>query len=123
MFSSNPYTFPYQKLDAYRVSLELAAACRKLADKVPYGYRTFRDQLLRSGGRVPLLVAEGCNRRTAAQKRQRFGEARGECGEAGAAAEVLAVLGLVPVQEARVVHDLAGRESAILFGMERRYTR
>ena len=123
MFSSNPYPFPYQKLDAYVVALDLAAASKRLADKVPHGYRTFADQLLRSGGRVPLLVAEGCCRRTPAQKRQRFGEARGECGEAGAAAEVLAVLGLVPVEDARKVHDLASRESAILFGMVRRFTR
>ena len=121
MFSSNPYTFPYQKLDAYRVSLELAAACRKLADKVPYGYRTFRDQLLRSGGRVPLLVAEGCNRRTAAQKRQRFGEARGECGEVAAAAELLTVLGLVPAAEANGLRHTAGRVAAMLTGLIRRF--
>ena len=120
MFSSHPFTFPYQKLDAYVVSLELAAASKFLADKVPHGYRTFADQLLRAGGRVPLLVAEGCCRRTAAQKRQRYAEARGECGEAGAAAEVLAVLGLVDVEDARRVHELAGRTSAILFGLLRR---
>jgi four helix bundle protein len=67
-----------------------------------------------------LLVAEGCCRRTAGQKRQRFAEARGECGEAGAAAEVLAVLGLVDTADARRVHELAGRTSAILFGLLRR---
>lgn len=114
MFANAPYPFPHQKLDVYKVALELAAASRSLADKVPYGYRTFADQLLRSGGRVPLLVAEGANRRTVAQKRQRFGEAQGECGEATAAAEVLATLGLVPSEEALKVHTLAGRESAML---------
>ena len=102
---------------------DLPAGCKRLPDKVPPEYRTFADQLLRSGGRVPLLIAAGCCRRTPDQKRQRFGEARGECGEAGAAAEVLAVLGLVPVEDARQVHDLASRESAILFGMVRRFTR
>ncbi len=121
MFSSRPNAFPYQKLDAYVVALELAVASKLLSDQVPHGYRTFADQLLRSGGRVPLLVAEGCCRRTAAQKRQRFAEARGECGEAGAAAEVLAALGLVPAGDAEKVHDLAGRASALLFGLQRRF--
>ena len=122
---SKQFNFTHYKLDAYRVSSELADLVMAVAQQVPkgQGHHKMVSQVVRAATGAEALIAEGANRYTTGQKRQRFTEARGECGEAGAAAEVLAVLGLVPVQEARVVHDLAGRESAILFGMERRYTR
>ena len=42
------------------------------------------DQLRPAASATPLLIAEGANRTTRGQKRQRFVEARGECGEAAA---------------------------------------
>ncbi|MFQ5382671.1 MAG: four helix bundle protein [Dehalococcoidia bacterium] len=106
--------FPHHRLDAYRVSVEMACAAKTLADRVPRGYRSFADQLLRAAGGTVLLIAEGANRYTAGQKRQRFSEARGECGEAATAAELLAALGLVPAQDAQLVVDLAARVAAML---------
>ena len=106
--------FPHSRLDAYRISLELASAARRMSDAIPHGYRTLADQLLRAGIAVPLLISEGANRVTPGQKRQRFSEARGECGECAAAAEVAAVLGLVSPAEAQTVMVLADRVAAML---------
>ena len=112
--------FPHHRLDAYRLSLKLAEQAKELSDAVPRGYRKVADQLLRAGTSTVLLIAEGANRYTAGHKRQRFMEARGECGEVAAAAELLARLGLVPVADAQRLHDTAGRVAAMLTGLIKR---
>ena len=81
-----PGSFPHERLDAYRVALELAGAARRLAAQIPRGHRSLADHLLRAATNTVLLLAEGANRRGAGEKRQRFVESRGECGEAAAAA-------------------------------------
>ena len=106
--------FPHQRLDAYRVALELAVATKGLSDRIPRGYRDLADQLLRCGTAPVLLVAEGANRTSAAMKRQRFGEARGECGEAAAAIELGLRLGFFPAAEVGEALSLASRLAAML---------
>ena len=114
--------FPHHRLDAFHAALDLARSARHLADRVTHGYRSLADQLFRSATSVALLVAEGANRRTPAQKRQRFAEARGECGEAAAAAEVLGQLGLLPASEADAFRADASRVAAMIAGLVRRFT-
>ncbi len=118
---NHEHLFPHDRLDAYVVSLELAQQAKALADRVPRGHRTLADQLMRAAGSVVLLIAEGANRYSAGQKRQRFSEARGECGEMAAAAELLATLGLVPAVEAGELRVTAGRVAAMLTGLLRRF--
>ena len=72
-------TFPHHRLDAYRVALELVAAADRVAAAIPRGRRELADQLKRASTSTVLLIAEGANRRTAGDKRQRFAMARGEC--------------------------------------------
>jgi four helix bundle protein len=114
--------FAHQRLDVYRVSLEMARRSRQLADRVPRGYRSFSDQLLRAAGHTVLLVGEGANRYSAGQKRQRYAEARGEAGEVAAAAELLWVLQLAPQAEAERVIQLAWRTAAMLTRLIQRYS-
>ena len=114
------HTFPHQRLDAYVVALQLACQAKALADRVPRGHRTLADQLMRAAGSTVLNIAEGANRYTTGQKRQRFTEARGECGEMAAAAELLATLSLVPTVEADRLQHTAGRVAAMLTGLIRR---
>jgi len=114
------YPFPHQRLDAYTVGLEVARDAKRLSDQVPRGYRSFADQMMRAAGSTVLLIAEGANRRTAGQKRQRFSEARGECGEVAAAAEMLGLLGLVPGAEAAELQGKAARVAAMLTGLLKR---
>ena len=78
------------------------------------------DQLIRSAPGVALLIAEGACRATFAQKRQRFVEARGECGEAAATVEVAARMGLVSAEESRRFGRDADRVAAMLTGLIRR---
>ena len=117
----NDTRFPHHRLHAYRIALELAASARQLSDRVPRGYRSLADQLLRSASSVALLTAEGANRFTAAQKRQRFAEARGECGEAAATAEVLCCMRLLPESDALRFQACASRAAALLTGLVRRH--
>jgi len=96
------------------LALELAVMAKEVADGVPRGYRSLADQLIRSGPAVALLIAEGANRAPGAQKRQRYVEARGECGEAAATLEVLARLGLVDRATESRFAGVADRVAAML---------
>ena len=115
------FPFPHHKLDAWRVAVELATKGRKLAERIPTGDRDLAAQLRRSSTAAVLLIGEGAGRRTAGNKRARFSEARGECSETAAAAELAAVLGVVPEAEAREVVHLAGRVAAMLTRLIQRF--
>jgi four helix bundle protein len=115
------YPFSHQKLDVYRVALEMACRSREVADRVPRGYRSFADQLLRAAGQTVLLIGEGANRYTAGQKRQRYTEARGETGEVASCLELLATLRLIPQTEADEIIHLAGRVAAMLTRLIQRH--
>jgi len=104
-------------LDAYQVAVDLTEQAKVLSDRIPRGYRTLADQLLRAAAGTVLLTSEGADRYTAGHERQRFMEARGECGEAAVAAELLARLSLVPVAEADRLQETAGRVAAMLNGL------
>ena len=104
-----------------QISLEMASQAKRVADRVPRGHRSLADQLLRSSGSTVLLIGEGANRYTAGAKRQRYSEARGECGEVAAAAKLLSVLELVPQEECEALLGLAGRVAAMLTRLIRRF--
>ncbi len=114
-------TFPHNRLDAYRVALELAAAADRLAAAIPRGRRNLADQLKRAATSTVLLIAEGANRRTAGDKRQRFAMARGECGESAAATELAMTLRLVQHDDARETLVLAARVAAMLTRLIQRF--
>ena len=72
--------FDYERLDVYGVALKLVVAVRRLMERVPRGHRSIADQGLRASAATVLLIAEGANRRTAGDKRQRYSMARGDAG-------------------------------------------
>ncbi len=106
--------FPFAKLDVYRVALQLVRSAGEIAEKIPAQHAVIKDHLVRSSTGSLLLLAEGANRRARGNKRQRFGEARGEVGEVAAALDVVIALELAPLDEARAVRHLAARVSAML---------
>jgi len=114
------FPFPHRNLDVFRVAVELATVAKRVADGVPHGYRKYRDQLLRAGGAPACLIAEGVNRRQKGVKRQRYEEARGECGEAAAIAELLAAMELAAGEDLERLDALAGRVAAMLTSMLKR---
>jgi four helix bundle protein len=109
--------FPHEKLDAYRVALEMAALAKELAEKIPRGHRNVADHLQRAAEDTVLLFAEGANRRGRALKSQRFVESRGEVGEVAAAGDLIIVLGLGSRTKAERMKHLAARVSAMLTRM------
>jgi four helix bundle protein len=115
------FPFPHTRLEVFQLSLEMASQAKLVADRIPRGHRTLADQLLRSSGSTVLLIGEGANRYTAGAKRQRYSEARGECGEVAAAAELLSVLELVPRKEFEVLLSLAGRVASMLTRLLKRF--
>ena len=114
--------FAHRRLDAFHAALDLARDAHRLARRIPRGHRSLADQLSRAATAIPLLVAEGAHRTSAGHKRQRFAEARGECGEVAAAAEVLEILALVRVDNTRPVLESARRLTSMLTGLIRRFS-
>ena len=112
--------FPHERLDAYRVALTMAKASKRVAADIPRGHRSVADHMLRAAANVVLLLAEGANRRTPKEKRQRFGESRAECAEVAAAADLVGALELGPEHQAVELKHLAGRVAAMLTGLMNR---
>ena len=113
--------FTHQKLVAFDVAMELAEQAEALS-RVPVRYQSLGQQLFRAGSAVALLVAEGANRYSSAQKRQRFVEARGECGEAAAAVEMLRRFRVVGDEEADRFEATADRLGRLLTGLVKRHS-
>jgi four helix bundle protein len=114
-------TFVHHRLEAYRAALDLAEAGHRLARRIPHGYRWLADHLVRAACAAPVLTAEGANRVSRGNKRQRFAEALGECGEAAAVAEVVERLGLVRGDDPASVLVHADRAAALLHGLVRKH--
>jgi len=114
--------FPHEKLDVYRVALEMVRVAKRLASQIPRGHRSVADHLFRAASNAVLLLAEGANRRGAGEKRQRFVESRGECAEAAAAADLVIVLELGSQADANELKGLAGRVAAMLTGLISRFS-
>ena len=108
------YKFPHESLDAYRVSLQLMTACRRICEALPRGNSHIADHLRRSSAAVPLLVGEGRNRLSPRQRRQRYGDALGEVGEVAVALDILGRMDLADTKAAR---GLAARVHAMLTGL------
>ena len=113
--------FPHHRLDAYSQALELLLLAKQLNAQVPAGYATFANQLLRSAGSVVLNTGEGANGRTAGEKRNAFGIARKEAGEAPCAAEAMALMGIVDRADAIATVQAADRVAGCLTGLIKRW--
>ena len=114
LFNKIQGRFPHEKLDAYQVALAMACGAKALAQHIPRGHRSIADHLLRASSNAVLLLAEGANRRGAAEKRQRFVESRGEIGEAAAACDLVIALELGSEAHAEKIKSLAARVAAML---------
>ena len=111
--------FAHERLAAYQVALQMAAAAGEVAAAIPRGHRNIADHMLRAASNCVLLLAEGANRRGAGEKRQRFVEARGEAGEVAAAVDLAAVLGLRSGRQLGNLKHLAARVAALASGLIR----
>ena len=105
-----------ERLDVYRVALELHVAAAALALG---GDPVLRDQLRRASLSVPLNIAEGAGQRSSAQKRRFYGVARGSAMECAAIFDVLCLRRLAPPSECRHARSLVVRVVAMLTKLDR----
>ncbi len=82
-----------EKLDAYRIALEFQAIAAQLVPK--RGYAGLRDQLDRAGISIVLNIAEGCGRRSPADKARFYSMARGSATECAAILDLLGARGVI----------------------------
>jgi four helix bundle protein len=101
---------PYEKLDVYRVAIELFELVAAM--KAPRGAGDYYDQLKRAASSIVLNIAEGCGRDGADRERM-FLIARGSALECAASLRLLQSCGVSPIlhQQGR---ELAGRLYAML---------
>jgi four helix bundle protein len=109
--------FAHQRLDAYRIALELFVGVETLAATLPRGHAELKDQLRRAAGATVRNIAEGANRAHPKDKAARFIVARAECGECEASLEMVQVLALGTTGGLR---QLADRVAAMLWGLVKR---
>lgn len=117
------FHFTHYKLDAYRVSRELADLVMVATAQVPAGHANMVDQIVRAATGAEALIAEGANRYSAKQKRQRFVEARGEAGEVAAHLERLRRYRFISEEQLMQGLGLADRLCAMLTGLIKRHSR
>jgi len=96
---SIPFVLDHERLEVYRVALELHTICCGLLPSRALG--VLRDQLGRASLGVVLNIAEGAGRGSAADKRRFYEMARGSATESAAALEVLRLRRLADFMEAR----------------------
>ena len=107
--------FWHERLDVYRVAIELSAWVQRISPRVPRGRAHLRDQLVRASDSVVLNIAEGAATPDATgQKHYRI--ALRSVAECDAAAHLLAVAGVRQAGEGR---QLAGRVRSMLARMLR----
>ena len=83
----------FEKLDAYRVALEFQSLASQLVPK--RGCAELRDQLDRASISIVLNIAEGCGRRSPADKARFYSMARGSATECAAIIDLLAARGVI----------------------------
>jgi four helix bundle protein len=120
--ASPSFHFTHYKLDAYRVAGELADLVMGLIAQVPQGHHKLVDQIVRASTGAEALIAEGANRYSPKQKRQRFVEARGEAGEVAAHLERLRRYRFITRSQLLEGLTLADRLCAMLTGLIKRHS-
>ena len=119
------YRFAHHRLDAYRLASELADHVNELAPQIPLGgggKKELRPQIVDAANSCPALIAEGANRWTSKQKRQRFIEARGEAGEVASHLERCHRRSFISEQQLERGLELADRVCATLTGLIKRHS-
>jgi four helix bundle protein len=118
--NTQPVTrFQHQRLDAYRVAVELVQEVELLAKRFPRGHADLKDQLRRAAAATVRHIAEGANRITPRDKAARYVLAMAECGEAEASLELANALGIASGPAVLRVRQLADRVGAMCWGLLR----
>jgi four helix bundle protein len=120
--ANHTFQFTHYKLKAYQVARDLADLVMHITPQIPRGHHKMVDQIVRAATGAEALIAEGANRFTPKQKRQRFVEARGEAGEVAAHLERLHRYKFITEEQLMTGLHLADRLCALLTGLIKRHS-
>ena len=94
----NTPQFDHEKLNVYQNALELVASTTDLLDRIPKRFAV-HNQLDRASTAIPLNIAEGSGKWTAADRCRFYDIARGSALECAASLDVAVVKKILRVQE------------------------
>jgi four helix bundle protein len=104
----------FQKLDVYRCAVEFLALSVDLPAELPRGHSALADQLRRAALSVPLNIAEGSGRPSAADSSRHYGIARGSAMECAAIIDAFQILGVLDAPTYHSAISLLERTVAML---------
>jgi len=107
----------YENLDAYRVSIEFLTLAIRVLGNIPGARRELRSQLERAAMSVPLNIAEGCGKPSAADRARYHAIARGSAMECGALLDVCGLMGHADPEQVEQGKRLLARVVAMLTKM------
>jgi four helix bundle protein len=84
--------FGFEKLDVYQRAVEFLAVAARLVQELPPGQQPLADQLKGAALSVPVNVAEGVGRTSAADRRRHYAIARGSAMECAAILDACRIL-------------------------------
>jgi four helix bundle protein len=96
--AENSSMLHFQKLDVYQRSIEFLALAHRLRERLPKGHADLADQLRRAAQSVPQNIAEGCGRKTRADKAKHYTIARGSAMESASHLDVMRVDELIDAE-------------------------
>jgi four helix bundle protein len=112
--------FAHQRLDAYRVAVQLFREVEEVTARLPRGYADLKDQMRRSAAATVRHIAEGANRFEPRDKSHRFLLARAECGECESTLEMASLAGAIGRARAERMRELADRVAAMTWRLAMR---
>ena len=86
--------FAFERLDVYQRAIEFLVVVARIISELPGGNAALTDQLRRAALSVPVNVAEGVGRSSAADRRRHYAIARGSAMECAAILDACRVLQL-----------------------------
>jgi len=107
----------FENLDVYRCAIEFLSLALRVASKLPRGESELRAQLKTAAMSVPLNIAEGTGKPSAADRAHAHAIARGSAMECGALVDVCVIAGYISPDEARHGKELIVRTVSMLSKM------
>lgn len=89
----------HEQLDVYRLSIDYVSWVDQSSGRLKGEHRHVKDQWLRASQSIPLNIAEGNGKTSAADRRRYFEIARGSVLECAAIQDVMQVIGLLSEAE------------------------
>ena len=85
----------FRKLDVYQKAVRFLPLAAEIADALPPRYSGLADQIRRASVSIPMNIAEGSGKKTAADGRRYYAIARGSAMECGAVVDACLALKLI----------------------------